>query len=91
MGKDTDTRAWLLALTAMNVRLLHEFASILPTPEAARDMMFYLEKSINEDIGKIGVSLRQEEAPEVLAQLRTEAREMVSDLLAMGRFYEKPS
>lgn len=81
-----DVRSYLLALTAMNVRLMTEVAAMAATPEKARDLMFYFEKTTVDDIGKLTISLKPGETDADLERIRGHARELVLSLLSGQRF-----
>lgn len=86
MEKSGDNRAYLMALTAMNVRLMTEVAAMAKTPEKARDLMFYFERTIIDDLGKLTITLREGETERDLERLRRVARELVSSLLSGQKF-----
>lgn len=86
VSDNPDIRHYLMALTAMNVRLMAEIAAMAKTPEKARETMFYFEKSIIDDIGKLTITLRPGETDEDLDRVRQAARDLVASLLSGQRF-----
>lgn len=81
-----DTRAFLLALTAMNMRLITDIAAKTGNLDAARKQMDDFEAAILQYINKLQISLKPNESPEDLDRLRSSARRLVSDWMASFRF-----
>ena len=83
---DNDSRAFLLALTAMNMRVITELAARTGDLDAARQQMDAFEASILQYINKLQISLGPDEGPEDLERLRARARGLVSDWMASFKF-----
>jgi hypothetical protein len=76
-----------MALIAMQVRTISEIAAMAPTPEKAREILFHFEETVLADLDKLTISLLPSESPERLDQIRANAKEVVTSLLAATKFH----
>lgn len=83
---EKDSRAFLLALTAMNMKTITHMASLTGDLDSARKLMDDFEASILEYINKLQISLGPNETSADLDNLRDSARRLVSDWMASFKF-----
>lgn len=81
-----DARPFLLALTAMNMKVIAEMAARTGSVEAASKQMDDFEVSILDYINKLQIALKPDESDADLGQLRSTARDLVSEWMASFRF-----
>lgn len=81
-----DSRAFLLALMAMNMRLITDLAAKTGSVDAARNQMDEFEAVILQYINKMQVSLKPGESQDDLVRLRGDAGKLVSEWMASFRF-----
>ena len=81
-----DSRAFLLALTAMNMRVIVELAARTGDKDSARKLMDEFETSISSYINKLQISLKPGESPAELERLRADAQKLVSGWIASFKF-----
>ncbi len=81
-----DTRAYLLAIVAMNVRTMLELAALAPDLQSKKANLERMRQGTLQYIDQIMIPLLPGEGEEVREPLKQEARKLVTSLLSAAKF-----